>query len=357
MAQTSREIVTRTVNFDYPERVARDLWVLPWFSERYSEVLKQLMEEYPVDFTFAENVYNPSSKVKSDPYSEGIFVDAWGCEFVNIQPGIIGEVREPIIKDIKDWNYVTPPYEILPDDPGRARDQVNASCQLTNKFVLGTCVPEISGESELPKSYFNFARPWERYQFLRGTENAMMDLVDFNEDCQALLKLIHDYYLKEMEFWVSTDIDAVWFMDDWGGQKQLLIPPKTWREIFKPLYKDYCDLAHSKGKLVFMHSDGYILDIYEDLIEIGVNAINSQIFCMGLETLSAKFKGRITFWGEIDRQHILPHPDPKEGQKAVREIIKWLHDPSGGIIAQCEAGPGANPETVLSVCSEWNKFD
>ena len=53
-------------------------------------------------------------------------------------------------------------------------------------------------------------------------------------------------------------------MDDWGSQHGLLISPRTWRKVFKPLYKDYIDLAHSKGKKIFMHSDGFTAEIIPD---------------------------------------------------------------------------------------------
>jgi len=155
---------------------------------------------------------------------------------------------------------------------------------------------------------------------------------------------------------VKTDVDAIMFMDDWGSQNQLLIPPRVWKELFKPLYKDYCNLAHSNGKFAFMHSDGHILEIYEDLIEVGVDAINSQLFCMDFAELEKKAKGKITFWGEIDRQHILPSTNSQDGRNAVREVAKYLYDPSGGIIAQFEFGAGANPETALAVFEEWSRI-
>jgi hypothetical protein len=104
-----------------------------------------------------------------------------------------------------------------------------------------------------------------------------------------------------------------------------------------------------------MHSDGYIQDIYEDLIEVGVDAINSQIFCMDMKVLEEKAKGKITFWGEIDRQYILPAKNPQEGRDAVRKVAKHLYDPKGGIIAQLEFGAGANPDTVLAVFEEWER--
>ena len=185
-------------------------------------------------------------------------------------------------------------------------------------------------------------------------ENALADMANPDDPpVQALLRAIQDFYLKEIDFWVSTDVDAIMFMDDWGSQNSLLIPPSTWREVFKPLYRDYCNLARRHGKFVFMHSDGYILDIYQDLAEIGVHAINSQIFCMGLEQVAAAAKGKLTFWGEIDRQHIIPSANPEAGRAAVRQVLQHLGDPRGGIIAQLEFGPGGNPRTVQAICEEW----
>lgn len=93
--------------------------------------------------------------------------------------------------------------------------------------------------------------------------------MDSNE-LKTLLSRLHQFYLKELQVWASTDIDALMFMDDWGTQGSLLISPAMWREIFKPLYGEYVEIARSKNKKIFMHSDGYILDIIPDLIELGL---------------------------------------------------------------------------------------
>ena len=105
-----------------------------------------------------------------------------------------------------------------------------------------------------------------------------------------------------------------------------------------------------------MHSDGDITEIYEDLIEIGVDAINSQLFCMDLAELAKIAKGKITFWGEIDRQHVLADDNPQTGREAVRKVASHLYQPSGGIIAQLEFGAGAYPATVWAVYDEWDKI-
>ncbi len=342
MTQTSREVVRATLKFENPDRVARDLWALPYAELHFPERLAELHERYPSDFGRSELPYRPSGRVKGDAHTPGLYTDEWGCVFTNIQAGLIGEVREPILKDLADWESVWPPYETLPDDVGAARDIVNRSCGESDKFILMNAC----------------ARPWERYQFIRGTENAMMDCFDFldvNSPARKLLDKIHEFYLREMEFWVSTDVDSIMFMDDWGSQRQLLIPPLVWREVFKKQYRDYCELARSHNKFAFMHSDGHIQEVYPDLVEVGVDAVNSQLFCMDMQKLAETVKGKITFWGEIDRQHVMTSPDPQAGRDAVRKVAKHLFDPAGGVIAQFELGAAANPDVAFAVYDEWEK--
>lgn len=339
MAQTSREIVTRCLKFENPERMPVDIWVLPWFGTHYPEEQAQLFEKYPNDFAGTPPVYQPSSRVQGDPYVVGRYTDEWGCIFENIQAGVHGEVREPILPEINDWDKIEPPYETLPADPAKARDAVARSYAETTQFVKAGCCP----------------RPWERMQFIRGSENAMMDIMMPEMGGGQLLQKIHDFFMAELEFWVTTEVDAIGFMDDWGSQNQLLIPPRIWRELFKPLYREYCDIAHAHGKFIFMHSDGHISEIYDDLIEIGVDCLNSQLFCMDMADLERRAKGKITFWGEIDRQHILTAKDPQLGRDAVRKVAQHLYDPAGGIIAEFELGAGANPAVAFAIMDEWEK--
>ena len=144
------------------------------------------------------------------------------------------------------------------------------------------------------------------------------------------------------------------YVDEWGSQNDLLISPQLWDEFFAPMYRDYIEIAHRNGKKIFMHSDGNILRIIPKLIDLGLDAVNSQLFCMGLENL-APDKGKITFWGEIDRQHLLPKGTTADIDQAVESVYITLWQ-NGGCIAQCEFGPGANPENVYRVYQAWEKI-
>lgn len=335
----SRTLVRQTLTFSSPPRVPRDLWVLPWAEEHYPRELAQIRARFPVDLVTAPGFRRQAYQTTGDQYAVGTYVDEWGCVFENRQRGVIGEVKDPLVKDWDDLDKVRPPEAALTID----REQINAFCSSTDRFVLCGCCP----------------RPFERLQFIRGSENLYMDLGeeaqgDSEPEFFTLLDRVHQFYLKELERWAATDVDALNFMDDWGAQSRLLISPRQWRRIFKPLYKEYIDLAHAHGKFIFMHTDGCTWDIIPDLVELGLDAINAQIFTMDLEKLGAQFRGRITFWGEMDRQHLLPFGTREEIDRAVRQVKAALYD-NGGVIAQCEFGAGARPENVYQLYQSWEE--
>lgn len=328
----ARECVKRTLEFDSPERIPHQVWMLPWANDHYPEVVKRIQTDFPDDIVSSPAFCRTPPPGEGDRYAIGKSVDDWGCTFENIQKGAIGEVKEPQLTSWDNVDDVRVPVERLSIDPQR----INAFCKETDRFVL-PC---------------SFPRPFEQLQFIRGTVNLYLDLMDRPEGLDVLLARMHDFYLKELEVWAMTDVDGLFIMDDWGSQNALLISPDLWRELFKPLYKDYAELAKRHGKYVFMHSDGCITDIMEDLIEIGVQAVNSQVFCMGIDELSERFAGRITFWGELDRQQLLPAGTEQEVIDAVQAMKDKLYR-NGGLIHQFEFGLGARPENVIAACKAW----
>lgn len=333
---TSRDLVKATLNFENNSgRVPRQMWVLPWAEEHAGKTLKRIQQEFPDDIITAPSFLRVPTIAQGDAYRVGEYTDDWGCRFTNISSGIIGEVKETLVKDEdwEDWENIHIPVELLDFD----MEQVNAFCKNTDKFVLGGCCP----------------RPFEQLQFIRTTPEFYMDLVDPPAAMLKFMEKMFAFYCELMEKWAKTDVDALNFMDDWGSQNGLLINPKAWDQYFRPFYKEFIDIAHRNGKKAFMHSDGNTLAIYPRLIDLGLDALNSQIFCIGIDKLE-EYKGKITFWGEIDRQHLLPNGTKEDIIRAVKSVKERLWD-NGGCIAQCEFGPGAKEENVYTVFETWNR--
>ena len=113
-------------------------------------------------------------------------------------------------------------------------------------------------------------------------------------------------------------------------------------------------MIHSSGKFVFFHSDGNIEEIFSELIEVGVDAINSQLFTMDIEKIASKYKGKITLWGEVDRQKTLAFGKPDDVKKDVMRVRRAFDEGVGGLIAQCEWGIDNSFENIDAVYKTWD---
>jgi uroporphyrinogen decarboxylase len=85
---------------------------------------------------------------------------------------------------------------------------------------------------------------------------------------------------------------------------------------------------------VLYHSCGAVTPFIDDLIEIGVDALNPvQVTARDMEPASLKKRWgeRIAFWGGINTQEVLPFGTPEEVRTEVRRVIDIL-SPGGGFV-------------------------
>lgn len=334
---TGRGRVKACLTFNNPDRAPRDLWALPYVTLFQNDEFDAMVQEYPMDIGASQLSPGWSDEVVQATAKPGHYTDDWGSVWYIGEPGVIGEVKKPALADWSALDKFKPPFHLV-----RNRDfsYINKSCEQSDKFMLSDVT----------------ARPFERLQFLRGTENLFIDIAYDKAEFHKLLKIVHEFYLEDIESWCKSNVDGIFFMDDLGTNRGPLINPKTWREIFKPLYKEYCDTIHAAGKFAFFHTDGHTETIYGDLIEVGIDAINSQLFIMNIEELAHKYKGKVTFWGEMDRQHVLPFGTLEEVHEAVMRVRRVLDDGIGGVIAQCEWGKNNPTANIKAVFDAWKEL-
>jgi len=331
---TSRELVIKTLNHQPVDRAPRDLWVVPGVEMFRPDELTEVHLRFPGDIVAPDFKYPVGRRSKGKPYQIGRYTDAWGCTWQVAQRGLPGEVKQSPLADLSRLAEYKPPTELL---ESAKFNKVNRSCATTSRFVLA----------------MTDVRPFERLQFLRGVEATYVDLAYGTKEIRTLLATLHDFYCQELEMWAKTDVDGVAFSDDWGSQTSLLVSPELWRDLFRPLYREYCKILHAKDKFAFFHCDGNIADIFGDLVRLGLDAINAQLFAMNLERLAKRYRGRITFWGEIDRQRILAFGSLEEIRQAVLRVRRALDFGCGGVIAQCEWGLDVPWRNIASVFEQW----
>ncbi len=111
---------------------------------------------------------------------------------------------------------------------------------------------------------------------------------------------------------------------------------------------------------LYYHSCGGITPLIDDLIEIGVDALNPiQVTAKGMNTaeLKKRFGKRLIFWGGIDSQQALPFGSPEDVRAEVRRRISDL-GPGGGYILSGvhNLQPDISPENILAMYDEGMRF-
>ncbi len=163
---------------------------------------------------------------------------------------------------------------------------------------------------------------YERAWTLRGMEDLMMDFIDHPDFVHELLETIADYNIAQVRKAVEFDIDAVYFGDDWGQQVGLQMGPQLWNEFIRPQLKRMYGAVRDAGKNVFIHACGDVDELFDDLIELGVNCFNPfQPEVMDVDDLMPRYHGRLTFHGGLSTQHTLPYGSMDDVRAETRHLL------------------------------------
>ena len=177
---------------------------------------------------------------------------------------------------------------------------------------------------------------------LRGMQNFLMDMALNPEFVEELLDAIMAYYLAAIEQVSQFDVDACHFGDDWGSERELLMGPRHWRRFIKPRMAEMFAQVKRAGKFVFLHSDGNLSRIFEDLIEIGLDVYNPlQPEIMDIYDVAARYGDRLCFWGGVGLRETLFLESPQAVHDSVQRMIDRIGAKGGLIVAQ------AHPDGIL----------
>ena len=178
---------------------------------------------------------------------------------------------------------------------------------------------------------------YHHYLGMCGQENGLCFLKLQPEVAKAMIRRITDFWVawlrKVLEAGVGM-IDIIENCNDFGTQRSMFISADDFREFFKPQLSRLYDTTKAYGVLYMQHSCGSIGPIIEDFIEMGadiLNPIQVEANDMDIEDLVGKYKGRITFYGGIDTQQLLPH-GPEKKIKGEVDKLNGLFGNGGGLI-------------------------
>jgi uroporphyrinogen decarboxylase len=153
-----------------------------------------------------------------------------------------------------------------------------------------------------------------------------------------------------LERMLDHPFDGVLFGDDWGQQRGLMFGARRWRQFIKPRVAEMYRKVANAGRAVCIHSCGKVQDLFPELIDMGLDVFNPfQPEVMDLREMKAQYGDRLTFYGGVSVQQLLPFGSPAEVRDEVRRLIDDLGPGGGFIIAPSHEMPGDIPlENMLA---------
>jgi uroporphyrinogen decarboxylase len=281
------------------------------------------------DFT-AECYYEGDPKPL--PERPGYFLDDFGCVWNrNGADKDIGVIDEPSIPE-PDLSFWREP--VFPEERLRAR--------------FATCLENAGDRFTICDFGFTL---FERFWAYTGFENSLFYMAAEPEFTHALLDRICEHNLKIIDLMLEYPYDGIFFGDDWGQQKGLIMGAPMWREFIKPRQAKMYKRVKDTGRFVFQHSCGDIEEIMPDLIEMGLDCYQTfQPEIYDIAAVKAKYGGRLSFWGAISTQRLLPFETPGFIRAETKRIMGILGKGGGYIAGPTHALPGdIPPENVLAM--------
>lgn len=188
---------------------------------------------------------------------------------------------------------------------------------------------------------------------IRGFEDGLMDAAAEPAFYAELLDRLTDLFLAFVDVWADVPADAIMFGDDWGFQQGVILGPERWRTFIKPRWAKIYKAVHAQGKVVISHSCGSVVDIMPDIVEIGLDVLESvqpEPRGMNPYELKAKWGQEIVFWGALGSQSTIQFGSPQDIRQEVRRLCREMGVGGGYILAPAKAlQPGTPIENAAAV--------
>jgi uroporphyrinogen decarboxylase len=328
-----REVVKRALNF-------REIPYIPWHFKFTVEAMDKL-KEYLNGRDLEEYLQNHLLELGNDIgffeyLGNDLYKDVFGVVWDRTIDKDIGNVTVTVLPEPTLKGYVFPdPLDkrYFEDIPGKLK-------QYGDRFRLFAI------------GFSLFERAWT----MRGMENLLMDFMINPGFVHELMNAITDYNIAQIEKAFTYDIDGIELGDDWGQQRGLIMGYESWKEFIYPYLKRTYKAIKDRGKYVFIHSCGDVDELFDDLVDIGVDCFNPfQPEVMDVKALLKKYHKKLSFWGGLSIQKILPFGTVRDVVNESQSLMA-LGRKGGYIFAPSHATEGDAPiENIVAFIEEAKK--
>ena len=143
-----------------------------------------------------------------------------------------------------------------------------------------------------------FTMTWE----MMGFESFSIALFENEDLIKNLNDRLGELVLSMFEYFAQSDVvDAIWYSDDIAYTNSLMVSPQVLDKYFFPWLKKIGDLAKQYNKPLIYHTDGILYDVFDKIIECGVDAIHPiEPKAMNIADVKQRYGNKLCLIGNID---------------------------------------------------------
>ena len=168
--------------------------------------------------------------------------------------------------------------------------------------------PWIDGVKERYREFPVYGSVCEAHEMLWriiGSENVMYWIGLYPTELGRFIARLGEFCVELTRAEIRASEGLIDGMVIWGDiayRKDIFFAPRFWRQHFKPVVKAVVDVCHAAHLPVIYHGCGNVNRIFEDFVEIGVDAYNPLEAKAGLDVvdLRRRYGHRIGFCGNMD---------------------------------------------------------
>ena len=362
---TPRERILATLNHRVPDRTPTDGWF-------HHEVEKRLKRHYGTDdwevvlqelgvegwagchprLEFPEYQAKATLGAEAIPgrpvvwLDERTFEDEWGVRY---RLGEGGWYEEWLSGPLQDAETVSDIERAHLPTIEQIREPENYAGQVAALKAQGLFVSAGIGNP--------YGRAWE----LRGMDNVLADYLINRELLEALYDRLYALFGEMTKRMARAGVDMISVTGDIAMQDRIIMGPNSWRALDKPrMARLIADCrAINPDVFFYIHSDGNVMALMDDLVEIGFNVINPiQPECMDPVEVKRRWGDKITLHGGVSLQRTLPFGTPEQVREEVEELIRKCGYNGGLVVFPSNViQPDTTVENIIACFHAARDFD
>jgi hypothetical protein len=309
-----------------------------------------------------------------DPHLKGIQIleDVPGRKVVKTGFGATIELREdcPMPRFLEcDAKTYEDMDEYVFDDPRDSRrffvaldDQLNSVADALN-LGIPSFVDRVNAYADDFCVFGSVCEPHEMIWRIMGTTNVLLKIGEDPSRVGRFVERLGDFLVGIVEGQIAAAEGKLAGLYIWGDvayDRGMFFSPDFWRAVYKPQVARLCAVAHAHGLKTIYHGCGNASAVFEDMIEIGVDAYNPLEAKAGLDVVDLKrqYGNRWSFNGNLDVRVLATN----DKDQIRREVLRKLNAAKGGgyIIQSDHSVPDnvdpASYDYVVQLVREYGKY-